>query len=96
MVAAGTAGVEVGGFERSTDPAARVCKLDVGAAEDERPAARWRYEPDDHPQRRRLAGAVRAEESRDRAPLELEREVVDRDDVPEPLRQRLDTDRELR
>ena len=39
----------------------------------------------DHPQRRRLAAAGRAEEREEAAPLDLEREVVDGGDLVEPL-----------
>ena len=63
----------------------------VGLAEHERPPARRRREPEQHPQRRRLAGPVRAEEAGDRARLERERELVDRGQLAEPLRQRLGT-----
>jgi hypothetical protein len=42
-------------------------------------------EATDHPQRRRLAAARRAEQGEEAAALDLEREVVDGDDVVEAL-----------
>jgi len=49
-------------------------------------------EVEQHPQRRCLAGAVRAEETGHRATLERKRQVVDRKDLAEPLRQMFRTD----
>jgi hypothetical protein len=62
MVAAGSARMEVGSFERRSHPAARLRQLRIGPPEDERPTGRRRREPHDHAKRRRLAGAVGAEE----------------------------------
>ncbi len=42
-------------------------------------------EPGDHPQRGRLAAARRAEQHEELAVGDLERQVVDRDDVAEAL-----------
>ena len=82
VVAARAARVEVGRLEHRADPQRGPLERRVGLAEDERAAARRRREPEQHPQRRRLAGAVRAEEAGDRARLEREREIVDRDQLP--------------
>ena len=48
--------------------------------------------PEQHPERRRLAGAVRAEEAGDGAGVELERELVDGGELAEALRQRVGGD----
>ena len=81
VVAPGAAGVEVGRLEHGADAQRRTLELRVGLVEDERAPARRRREAEQHAQRRRLPGAVRAEEAVDRAGLEREREVVDGDDI---------------
>ena len=43
------------------------------------------FEPRDDAQERRLAAAARAEQRRQRAGLDLERHVVERDELAEPL-----------
>src|SRR5262249_57109935 len=70
VVATAAAGVEVVRFEYRSDPADRLLELPVAAAEDERLACRRLRQPQEQPQRRRLAGAVGAEEAGHRAPLE--------------------------
>ncbi len=45
-----------------------------------------RLEPRDHAQQRRLAAAARPEQRRQRAALDRDRDVVERHEVPEPLR----------
>jgi hypothetical protein len=57
---------------------------DVGAAELDR-ALVGLLETADHPQRRRLPAARRAEQREERAGRDLERDSVDGDDVVEPL-----------
>ena len=57
--------------------------------ENERSPGVWSRKSEQHPQRRRLAGAVWPEEAGDRAGFELERQVVDRQNAAEALRQRL-------
>jgi hypothetical protein len=49
-------------------------------------------EPGDHPQRRRLAATRRAEQREELATLDLERQVVDRHEIAEPLRDALQPD----
>ena len=49
-------------------------------------------EPADHPERRRLAAARRAEQRVEAPVLDLERDVVDRNDVVEALRDPLEAD----
>ena len=87
VVAAGPAGMEVGCFEYRTHPAAGLRELGVGPAEEKRPAAGRRRQTEQHAKRRCLAGAVRAEKPCDRALLELEGQIVHRDNAAEPLRQ---------
>ena len=76
VVAARAAGMEVGGLEHGAEPVGR--PLELGVAAGRRPArARWSArEAEQHAQRGRLAGAVRAEEAGDRACLEREGEVL--------------------
>jgi hypothetical protein len=49
-------------------------------------------EAPDHPKGRRLPAAGGAEEGEEAPPLDLERDVVDRDDVVEALRDALESD----
>jgi hypothetical protein len=65
----------------------------IWLAEDKRPAARRRRQPEQHPQRRGLASTVRAQEPRDGPRLERKGEIVNGDERPEPLRQRFGYDR---
>ena len=58
----------------------------VAAAQEDRPAGR-ELEPADHPQRRRLAAARRAEQREELAAADLERDAVDRPDLAELLLQ---------
>ncbi len=53
---------------------------------------RWVDQPEQHPQRRGLAGAVRAEEAGDPAGLDVEAQVVDRDEGAEALGEPSDLD----
>ena len=61
----------------------------VGAAPGHRPGV-GREHAEDDPHRRRLAGAVRAEEAEHLAAGDLEREAVERDDVAEALVETVD------
>jgi hypothetical protein len=79
--------MEVGRVEHRTDPRRRPLELGERPAEDERAAARWPDEPEQHAQRRRLAGSVRAEETGDAACFEVEGQIADRRDVAEALGQ---------
>src|SRR6185503_2292945 len=65
---------------------------DVDAA-DGRGAARRRQQAAQHPNRRRLAGAVRAKEAENLALGDVEREVIDGEEVAELARQFADGDR---
>ncbi len=58
---------------------------DIGVAEVDRPGGRL-LEAADHAQGGRLAAAGRAEHREELAALDLQREVVDRDDLVEALR----------
>jgi hypothetical protein len=61
-------------------------------AADVDPAAVWRLEPCDHAQERGLAAAARPEQSGERAVADLERHVVERDELSEALRHGVDHD----
>ena len=63
---------------------------DVLIAEEDAPLGRL-LEAADHPQRRRLAAARRAEHREERAARDLDRDPVDRDRVVEPLDDVLET-----
>src|SRR5262249_7384394 len=65
---------------------------DVDAA-DRRGARRRHEQPAEHADRRRLAGAVAAEEAEDFAAVHVERHAVHRDEVADPARQSADADR---
>ena len=96
VVAAGAARMEVRRLEHGSDSQRRMIERGIGLAEDQGAAAARLGEPEQHPQRRRLAGAVRAEEAGDRPRREDERERVDGEHRPEPLRQRVGDDRRHR
>ena len=89
MVAAGAAGMEVGRFEHCSHLCGRALQILIAAAEDERAPGRRLHEMEQHPQRRCLPGAVRAEKAGHRSALERERQIVHRDEVTEPLAQML-------
>jgi hypothetical protein len=85
--------VERGLLERCADCPAhlRALAYDVVAG-DGRPAGRRRQQGHEHVHRRRLAGAVRAEEAVDLARLDPQVDTVDGDDVLEPTGETLDDD----
>jgi hypothetical protein len=89
MVAARAPRVKIGGLEHRADPQRRLAQLGIELVEDERAATRRHRQAEQHPQSRRLARAVGAQEARDRARVELERQVLDRHQLAEALRQRL-------
>ena len=72
MIAPRAARVQVGGLEHGADAGRRPLELGEPATEDERAAVGRLGEAEQHAQRRRLPGAVRAEEARDAAGLDLE------------------------
>ena len=92
VVAAAAAGVEVGGLEGRADGRLRGREVDVALAVDGRGAAGRVDETEQHPQRGGLAGAVGAEEAGDPAGLDVEAQVVDRDEGAEALGQPPDLD----
>src|SRR3712207_3734697 len=82
-----------GGFlEDGSDVRARTLQLRIGAAVERRGARARADEPEERPQRRALARAVRAEEAGHPPGGDVEREVADGLDAAEPLRQALDLD----
>ena len=92
VVAAAAARVEVRGLQRGPHGAERVGEVDVALAVDRRGAARGVDQPEQHAQRRGLAGAVGPEEAGDPAGLDVEAQVVDGDEGPEALAQPPDLD----
>ena len=76
----------------STAPTLRGGLLAVAGPEEQRPARGRPDEPEQHPQRRRLAGAVRPEKAGHRAGLQPEGEIVDGEHLPEALGQVVDDD----
>jgi hypothetical protein len=79
-------------LEQDPDAHDRVVELAVARAQDRR-ASRGRLdEAEDRAHRRRLARAVGAEEPRDPARADREREVVDGEGGAEPLREPVDLD----
>jgi hypothetical protein len=67
-------------------------ELAIRTAEDTRRPGGRMDEPEDDSHRRRLAGAVRAEESRDSAGLDRERQVLHSDGRAVPLGEAVDLD----
>ncbi|MDY7555563.1 hypothetical protein RGU41_01600 [Cryobacterium sp. 10C3] len=87
--------VEAGHVGQEADPSAdRVVDRRDVAAEDLHAAARRPGEAGQHPEQRRLAGSVRAEEPEDRAFLDLEVDVVERAVLAVGLGQAAGADRE--
>ena len=72
-----------GASEPGGDALVREHALDRGSAENDAPRLRL-HEPGDRIEQRRLAGAVRAEQSDDLAGLDRDRHVVERGDPAEP------------
>ena len=70
-------GVHGAGVQQRAHDRARVGQRRVGPAVHQRRTGGRRHQAGDHPHRRRLAGAVRAEEAGHRAGLQGERHVVD-------------------
>src|ERR1043166_7620012 len=87
MVAAGAARMEVGRLQHRPDPRRRPLETLVATAEDERRASGRLDEMEQHAQRRRLAGPVRAEEARDGSTVEGEGQVIDGEEIAEALGQ---------
>ena len=79
-------------LEDEADVAALRRLLGRVLAGDVDPAAVGRLEPGDHPQQRGLAAAAGAEQGREGAVADLERHVVERDELAEALRHGVDDD----
>ena len=94
VVAAGAPGVEARVLEHRADVGARVRRGRRRRSPSKRRGAGVEADqPEQHPDRRALAGAVRAEEAGDPARLDLEAEVRDGPDRAEALAESLDLDR---
>jgi hypothetical protein len=85
VVERGAAGVAARGLEHRSDVADRVEQFVVAPAGEGGGASSRRDEPEQHPQSRRLAGAVRSEERRDLPSLDQRVDVVDRSNLAEGL-----------
>jgi hypothetical protein len=79
--------MQVGRLEHGADAAAGPLEVGEAAAEDECVASGRFGQPEQHPQRGRLACAVRPEEAGDRPRLEVEGQIRHRCDLAEALRQ---------
>src|SRR5262249_57431456 len=88
VVAPGATGMKVVGLEHRADLARRHIEVAVTTPEHERLARGGCGESEKHPQRGRLAGAVRAEKPGDRARIQRERHVIDGDDLAVTFGQR--------
>ena len=86
-------GMQHPAVEHRPDRVHRVVELHVGLTVDGRRAVRRPHEPEQHPQRRRLARAVRSQEPDHAALVGREREVVDGQHRAEALGQAGDLDR---
>jgi hypothetical protein len=82
----GAAGMDRAGLEHRPDLGQRRLQLGEAPAADRRAAGRRPVEPEDQPHHGRLARAVRAEEARDDAGPDGERDVVERELRAVPLR----------
>jgi hypothetical protein len=89
VVTRGAAGVKRARLEHGPYLAGRVFQVDKAPPADPRLTARWRDEPEQHPQRRRLARAIRTDEARDAAGPDLKADVVHGTDRTEVLSQRV-------
>ncbi len=87
VVAGLPAGMYGARVEQRTDLAQRRTQVSVAAATDQGAAAVRRVQPEDHPHRRRLAGAVRPDEPGHLTRLDRERQTVHRDGRAVPLAQ---------
>ena len=80
--------MEVRRVEHGADVRGRVLELAERTPEDEGLPFGGPSQPEEHPERRRLACPVRTEKPGDAARVDLEGEIADRDDVAVALRQR--------
>jgi hypothetical protein len=82
-------------LEHGVDVAVVRCGVrDVGAPQEDAPLVRH-FEAGDHPQRRRLAAAARAEHGEELSVPDIEVRLPDRDDVSEALTDALEADRDV-
>ena len=95
VVVGAAAGVDRSRFEQRADLVQRRLEGAIGAAVDRRPAGRGPVEAQDQAHRRRLAGAVRAQEPGHDARLHREAEVIDSELVAVSLGQSLDLNHPL-
>ena len=82
--------MEAGGLEYRADMANRLVEVAVGLTAERRRPCGGRYESEQHPQRRRLAGAVGPEEPCHPSGRDLKTEVIDSDDILELFGQSCD------
>jgi hypothetical protein len=87
VITGGPAGMEAGRLQDRTDLMQRLGQVQVDLPVDDGRALVGPHQAEQHPQRGRLPGTVRAEEADHRAALDLEAQVVDREHRPEPLGQ---------
>ena len=92
MVARRAAAVKGTRLEDDPDLVGRIVQRGERPTADHRPAGRRGHQPQQHPQRRRLARAVGAEQADHPPRLDLEADVIDSADPPEVLRQRFSGD----
>jgi hypothetical protein len=95
MVVRAAPAVQSAGLEQRADLVQRVAMCGVRLAVHRDVAGGRGVEPEDHSHRRRLAGAVRAEEAGDDTRLNREGQLVDRESVAVPLGQRPRLDHEI-
>src|ERR1700678_2840098 len=93
MVSRGPTWIGPGGLERRTNRMHWRVQLSVAMAVDRGASRGGRDQPEQHPQRGRLAGAVGSEEPDYGAPLDREAHLIDCHDLAEALGQRVDLDR---
>ena len=92
MLAGPAPGMEAGRLEHGADVTDRLVEVAVWLTVDGCRAGRRGHQPEQHPQRRGLPGAVGAEEPDDPAGRELHGEVVDGDDVAEAFGETVEGD----
>src|SRR3954470_17708435 len=87
VVARGATAMEGAGLEHRAHLAGRDIEVAVALSADQGLAAGWSDEAEQHPQHRRLARAVRAQQADDAPWLDLEADVIDSADPTEVLGQ---------
>ena len=93
VIAAGAARMQHAAVQDGAHLVHGVVEVVIVGAEDRRAAVRRIDEPEQHPQRRRLARAVGPEEPDDPSLVDGERQIVDRHHVAESLAEVRDLDR---